>query len=279
MRRINSFIFPALALMLGGCVSLNEVSDYASESARLASYKELTVHFKDTYTRESPYLYGGALALAQENDRKRQAAYQDLVKVHDTVTLYMATLATLAGDKVFDLSQGIESVTGQIKAHPDFGVDAKHVDAISNLAKLAVKWTLSAYQQDAVEDMIRAGEAPMQASLEGMSNLLRIYRKTHANERKQVIGLFETEFALAEVQPKDPLLMALARLHHREKLAEYDAVDLKFDAAEKAVSIVAAGHTQLYRGVDALTAAELKVALSALTKDLKAIRMHLRELQ
>lgn len=277
MRRVYGILL--LGFALGGCTNLQEVREFASESAALASYKELTTHFRDTYAREAPYLSGPGLAAAQANDQKRQAAYDDLIKVHDTVARYMMTLATLAGDKAFDLSKGIDSVSGQIKAYPDLGLDAAHVDAVSGIAKLIAKWSTAYYQQDAVKDMIRAGQVPIQTSLDGMASVLRIYRKTHENERKQVLGLFETEFALAQVQAKDPLLMALARLHYEKKVAEFASIDRRFDIAERAVREIAEGHTRLYRSVDDLSAKALKDQLSAIGKDLKSLRKQLQALQ
>lgn len=269
----------AFIVSLSGCVSLTEVREFAGESASLASYKNLTTHFRDTYQREEPYLADSNLAAAKANDLKRQAAYADLVKVHDAVTLYMVTLGTLAGEKTFELAPNIDAATAQIKSHPEFGLDAKHVDAIAAIVKLAVGRVTAYYQQDAVKDMVRAGNNPLQTSLDGMSNLLRLYRKTHENERARVLGLFETELALAQAHPKDPLLMALAKIHQRDKVAEYAAVDRQYDAAEKAVKQIAAGHTQLFRSVDDLSSAELKATLSGLTKDIKLLRKQLQALQ
>ena len=264
---------------LNGCTSLQEVREYAGESAKFAGYKELTTHFRDTFAREAPYLSGNALDIAEANDRKRQEAYGDLIRVHDTLALYMMTLAKLAGETTFDLSQGIDATAGQIKAHPELGIDAAQVGAISNLTKLISKWALSAYQQDAVRDMINDGQAPLQTSLDGMRTLLRLYRKTHDNERKGVLGLFETEFALGKLQPKDPLLSALSRVHYQDKKAEYDAAERRFDTAEKGIERIAAGHTQLYRGVDRLSAREVKDALADVAKDIKALRKQLQALQ
>ena len=271
--------FLLLGLLLGGCANLQEVREYAGESARLADYRELTTHFRDTYAREAPYLSGPALAAAKVNDSKRQAAYDDLLQVHDTVARYMMTLATLAGADTFDLSRGIDPITKQLKAHPEFGLDAKHVDALARVTKILADWTTSYYQQRAVKDMVRAGEAPIQTSLEGMASLLRIYRKTHDNERKQVLGLFETEFALAQVQPKDPLLMALAKVHYEKKSAEFAAMDRRFDAADQAVRDIAEGHAQLYRNLDDLSAKQLKDGLATLAKNLKSLRQQIQTLQ
>ncbi|MDO8436582.1 MAG: hypothetical protein Q7S69_00240 [Nitrosomonadaceae bacterium] len=64
-----------LTLALAGCANLKEVRDYAGEVTKLSAYTELTTRFRNTYEREQPYLSGEADRLAQENDKKRKAAY------------------------------------------------------------------------------------------------------------------------------------------------------------------------------------------------------------
>lgn len=270
----------AMALIAGlvGCANLKEVREFAGESARLAAYTELTTRFRDTYQRESPYLTGETAKLAEANDKKRKAAYEDLAKVHDTVALYMKTLATLAGEDTFDLSKGIDAISGNIKAHPEFGIQVKHVDAATSVTKVVAKWISAGYQQAAVKEMIKEGNAPMQALLEGMAGLVEIYRKTHANEKASVLGLFEVELAFAD-SGKDRLLATLARVHAREKAAEYSAAEAKYTAAARGIRSIAEGHQRLFENVDRLSTDEVKELLKRATKDLKAVRAGLLALQ
>lgn len=60
--------------ILGGCNNLQEVTDYAKESAKLSEYTALTTRFRDTYARELPYLSGVPSSLAQKNDLKGKKA-------------------------------------------------------------------------------------------------------------------------------------------------------------------------------------------------------------
>ena len=81
--RIMSALLLTLALV--ACVNLKEVREYAGQSAELSAYTELTTRFRDTYYREQPYLSGEADRLAQDNDKRRKAAYEDLLKIHQRV--------------------------------------------------------------------------------------------------------------------------------------------------------------------------------------------------
>lgn len=267
-----------LAVALTGCANLDEVRQFAGESAKLGAYTELTTNFRETFAREEPYLSGPALETAKQNDQQRAAAYADLLAVHETVSLYMLTLARLAGSESFDLSARFDALKSEVKAHPELGFDAGHAGAVAGIGKTIARWMSERAQAEAVQDMIRAGNAPLQQSLDGMSRLLRAYRKTHGNERQTVLGLYDSEFALAQVQPKDRLLMALARKDYLAKRAEFAAKDTKFDAAEAAIREVAAGHAHLYENVDALGTPRLKEELAVLTQRIRTLTETIRAL-
>lgn len=267
-----------LVFVLTGCANLKAVRDYAGESAKLSAYTELTTRFRDTYEREQPYLFGEADQLARESDKRRKDAYEDLMKIHQRVSLYMQTLATLAGENAFDLSKEIDSLTGGIKAYPDFGIDSKHADAISNIAKVIAKWITSAYQERAVREMVKEGNEPLQTTLQGMEALARCYKKTNENERKTVLGFFEMEIPFADTS-KDKLLNVLARAHAQSKTAEYKNFELKYDEAEQGIKSIAHGHKKLFENIDRLTNEEVKTMVSNFAKDIKTIRENLQKIR
>ncbi|TAN74101.1 MAG: hypothetical protein EPN14_09405 [Gallionella sp.] len=271
--KITSALLLTLALV--GCANLKEVRDYAGESARLSAYMELTARFRDTYYREQPYLSGEPDRLAQDNDKRRKAAYEDLLKIHQRASLYMQTLATLAGEDTFDISKEVDSLASGIKAYPDFGINEKHVDAISNIAKVITKWMTSSYQERAVHNMVKEGDAPLQTTLEGMISLVRYYKKTNENERKTVLGFFEVEIPYADA-PKDKLLATLARVHVQSKESEYKDAQQKYDDAEKGIKSIAGGHKRLLENIDKLSNDEVKATISKFAKDIKTIRKNLQ---
>jgi hypothetical protein len=269
-------IFPLLVIIgATGCVtSLNEVREYGKESAKLSAYTELTTRFRDTYEREHPYLFGAADDSAQVNDKKRKAVYRDLIRIHQTVARYMETLAKLAGEETFDLSKDIDALAGGIKANTEMGIDSKQVEAVSNIAKVITRWVTSTAQFTAVQAMVREGDAPLQTTLEGMITLVRYYRNTNENERKVVLGIFESEIPFADTA-KDKLLVALARAHMQQKTLEYTTVQPKYDEAEKGIKSVAEGHKELVKNADKLSSSEVKALIDKCAKDIKAVRKDL----
>lgn len=277
MKLIKFILTLAIAGSLTACTNLKEVREYATESAKFSSYNELTVRFRDTYSREQPYLNGEAEKIAQANDLGRKAAYDDLTKIQKSVSLYMETLAHLAGEDSFSVTKELDALKGGIKAHPDFKVNAKEVDAVANITQILAKWITSAYQEKAVRDMVKEGNEPIQTLLTGMSSLVRIYKSTNDNERAQVLGLLETNIAFADPK-KDALLITLARAHIQTKTAEYNNVQAKYELAEKGLKSIAEGHKHLYENIDKLSKAEIKSSVSKLAKDIKAIRASLESL-
>jgi hypothetical protein len=265
-----------LALLLVGCADLREVREFAGESAQLSAYTELTTRFRDTYQREQPYLSGEADRLAQENDKKRRAAYTDLLKIHQSAALYMQTLAKLAGENRFDISKKIDALAGGIKAYPDMGIDDKQVSAVSNISKIVSKWITTAYQERAVRTMVKEGDPHLQTLLDGMAGLVRYYRKTSENEKNTVLGLFEVEIPYAD-NPKDKLLASLARAHMQSKALEYKNAQRKYDEAEKGIKSIAAGHRQILDNIDKLSADKAESMISAFAKEIKTIRENLQE--
>lgn len=277
MKFIQVAITFAFASLLFGCTNLKEVQDFAGQSAQLSGYTELTTRFRDTYYREQPYISGDADRLAQENDLRRKAAYQDLLKIHQTISVYMQTLATLAGDKSFDLTPGIDSVASGIKAYPEFGIDKTQVDALSGLAKIAAKWATSSYQQRAVREFIKEGNEPLQTALIGMEKLIGYYQKTNDNEWKTINGLLELELSFTD-QSEDKLLVTLARAHLQAKASEYQLADKKYREARKGIQTIAQGHGLLVENLDKLSRQEIKGSLRQFAKDIKAINDHINSM-
>ncbi|KHN57619.1 hypothetical protein BA188_02480 [Aeromonas hydrophila] len=193
-----------------------------------------------------------------------------MLKIHYSVSLYMKTLAVLAGDDTFDLSKNIDSLAGDIQAHPEFGINEGHVDAIFKISKIITKEITHVYQESAVRNMIKEGDAPLQTTLNGMLDLVRLYKKTNYNEKKMVLGFFETNTS------KDKLVSALARVHIHSLKTGYDDAELKYDDAEKGIKSIAEGHKKLFDNVNKLSNDEVIVFVKKIAQDIKEIRENLQ---
>jgi hypothetical protein len=256
------------ALYLTGCANLQPVRDFANASAELSGYTQLTERFNTTYERERLYISGPLDVKAQANDSKRKAAHQDLLTVHKTATLYMQTLAKLAGEDTYDLSGEIKGIATGVKSHPDFGLTSAQVDAVANLSTLLTRWVTSGMQEKAVKEMVREGDASFQTLLDG-SHLVRLYSKTNQNEKRAVLGFFEIELLYADT-PKDKLLATLARVHEDAKRREYEQAQPMYLNTETGIRKVSEGHKELLKHLDDLSGDDLKASLKILTKDIKS---------
>jgi hypothetical protein len=261
------------ATLLSGCVNLKEVREFAGESAQLSEYTELTTRFRDTFERERPYLKGQNLEAEAVTDRGRKEVYPDLIKIHNRVSLYMKTLARLAGDESFDLSNKIGTLADGIKGNPNFKINEKHVEAYSEVAKVIARWITSAHQQSAVRDMVREGNDKLQVLLAGMGDLVRLYRKTNIEEKKIVLGVFEINLPFET--PKDQLLGILARLHVQEKESEFSAAEAKYNDAENGIKKISEGHMALYTNIEKLSTDEVRNLIDRAAKDIQILRQHI----
>lgn len=266
-----------LPIVLTACVDLKEVRNFATESAKLSGYTELSTRFRDTFERQKPYLSGENLQAEEANDKQRKEIYPDLIRIHERASRYLLTLAKLAGDDTFDLSPRIDTVGDRINDHPQFPIEAKHVQAYTELGKLVAKWSTSRSQQRAVREMVREGNEPLQVLLDGMGDLVRLYRKTHEQERNAVLGFFQVQLPFHDPQ-QDTLLLALARTHEQAKEREYRLAGATYDDAEQGIRKISAGHAALLSNMNNLDADEIKSFIGGAAKEIKILREHIQTL-
>ena len=268
------------AAVLGGCattppVSLAEVRAFADASASLGGYAELSRRYRDTYEREQPYLGPAADKLARASDARRRVVYNDFVSVQKSVVLYMQTLSLLAGDARYDLAPRLDELGTGLKANAESGLTQRHITAYIGLTRLLSRTVTSGYQNRSVEAMVRDGDADVQTLLEAMITLTRLYAKTNENEKKTVLGLFDTELAAAP-RGTDRMLLVLAKVHLQNKTNEYRLLDKRYDLAMQGLTKVALGHQKMRENLHQLTRADQRLLLSNYANDLRVIHEGLR---
>jgi len=276
VRALLLFVCLQLAWLLGGCaapssrVSLTEVRAFADASASLGGYAELSRRYRDTYDREQPYLSASADKAARANDAKRRVVYNDFVAVQKSVVLYMQTLSALAGDARYDLGPRLDELGTVLKATTESGLNQRHITAYTGLTRLLTRTVTASYQNRSVEAMVRDGDADVQVLLDAMISLTRLYAKTNDNEKKTVLGLFDSELAAAP-RGTDRMLLVLARVHLQNKTTEYRLLDKRYDLAAQGLTKVALGHQKLRENLHQLTRADVRLALSNYAQDLRLV--------
>ena len=276
LRRASSSFLLALGVFLGGCastgsVSLGEVREFADASAKLGAYSELSKRYRDTYLREQPYLSPVADRLAKENDAKRRAHYDDFVAVQKTLVLYMQTLSVLAGDARYDLTPQLDDIGNGLKGLAGSGLEQRHITAYTGMTRLLTRAIASGYQKRSVETMVRDGDAHVRLLLDGMMNLTRLYNKTHDNEKKTVLGVFDVEIPFSG-KPQDRMLVTMAKAHYQDKSQEYKLLDKRYDLALQGLTKVAQGHQKMRENLEHLGRDEVRHMLGDFARDLNLIR-------
>jgi len=268
----------AAGLLLGGCaappgspVSLYEVRQFADASARIGGYGELSRRYRDTYQREQPYLSPAADRIARENDARRRAVYEDFVGIQKSLVLYMQTLSLLAGEARYDLSTQLDDLGTGLKANAESGLQQRHIAAYTGLTRLLTRVIASGYQNRSVATMVRDGDSDVQALLEAMITLTRLYAKTNENEKKTVLGIFDVEVPFS-AKNQDRMLVTLAKVHYLSKATEYKLVDKRYDLALQGLSKVAQGHQRMRENLNNLSGDDMRKLLSGYGRDLVALR-------
>ena len=267
----------AASLLLASCatptgpVSLYEVRQFADASARIGGYGELSRRYRDTYQREQPYLSPAADRIARENDARRRAVYDDFVSIQKSLVLYMQTLSLLAGEARYDLSTQLDDLGTGLKANAESGLQQRHIAAYTGLTRLLTRVIASGYQNRSVATMVRDADADVQALLEAMITLTRLYAKTNENEKKTVLGIFDVEIPFS-ARNQDRMLVTLAKVHYMNKATEYKLVDKRYDLALQGLTKVALGHQKLRENMNNLQGEELRKMLAAYARDLVKLR-------
>ena len=266
-----SLLLASCATPTSGPVSLYEVRQFADASARIGGYGELSRRYRDTYQREQPYLSPAADRIARENDARRRAVYDDFVSIQKSLVLYMQTLSLLAGEARYDLSTQLDDLGTGLKANAESGLQGRHIAAYTGLTRLLTRVIASGYQNRSVATMVRDGDADVQALLEAMITLTRLYAKTNENEKKTVLGIFDVEIPFS-AKNQDRMLVTLAKVHYLNKATEYKLVDKRYDLALQGLTKVAQGHQRMRENLNNLTSDEMRKLLATYGRDLVALR-------
>lgn len=267
MRFLIRLCLLGVALFEVGCANLKEVRDYAGKASQLTAYRELTQRWAETYQRERPYLFDNDLLLARSENDGRKEAVKDLLKIHDTVSLYFAVMGKLAGDDTFSLKVNLDALTRQIKVSELTGLEKKQVEAYGKLAGIVSSTILSGYQQQEIARYIGHGNDPVQAMLAGMRQVLKVYLGTLRNEE----GRFGYLLLFKRETPQDRILAALAGAEQARLVERADETRKKLIAVDLAIVKIAQGHQELYNSRHDLGNRELMEQLESLLKELNSL--------
>ena len=247
-------------------VRLRVFGDHERERDELASVLGPALD-KRKFVEHSTFARENDLLLARSENDGRKEAVKDLLKIHDTVSLYFAVMGKLAGDDTFSLKVNLDALTRQIKVSELTDLEKKQVEAYGKLAGIVSSTILSGYQQQEIARYIGHGNDPVQAMLAGMRQVLKVYLGTLRNEE----GRFGYLLLFKRETPQDRILAALAGAEQARLVERADETRKKLIAVDLAIVKIAQGHQELYNSRHDLGNRELMEQLESLVKELNSL--------
>lgn len=237
-----------VCLLLAGCASprteLAQVRALAAGGDALSAFGELSQRHVDSYQRSRPYLSAAQDARERLLDAQRRAAQADVARLAQAVRLYLQALGRLASADAYDFQPELASAGAAIRAWPGSGIDDRHVSAYALLLQQLSRLGGAASQQARLAQLLRDGDAPLQALLAALDNLLMLYDKSGDNERDVVLGLLEMDIAYADTPPQR-LLLVLAKSLQQSKSEEYRLAGLRHTLARRQLAALGRDHARL----------------------------------
>ena len=237
-----------VCLLLAGCASprteLAQVRALAAGGDALSAFGELSQRHVDSYQRSRPYLSAAQDARERLLDAQRRAAQADVARLAQAVRLYLQALGRLASADAYDFQPELASAGAAIRAWPGSGIDDRHVSAYALLLQQLSRLGGAASQQARLAQLLRDGDAPLQALLAALDNLLMLYDKSGDNERDVVLGLLEMDIAYADTLPQR-LLLVLAKSLQQSKSEEYRLAGLRHTLARRQLAALGREHARL----------------------------------
>ncbi|WP_215408257.1 hypothetical protein [Janthinobacterium sp. JC611] len=248
LRLFHGHLHLCLAIVLCGCATarpeLAQVRALAAGTGAVTAFSELSQRHVDTYQRARPYLSPAEDARERLLDAQRRAAQGDVARLAQAVRLYLQALGRLADADAYEVQPELAGAGAAIRAWPGSGIDDRHVSAYTLLLQQLSRLGGAASQQAHLGQVLRDGDAPLQALLAALDNLLALYDKSGDNERDMVLGLLDVEIAYAD-SPQQRLLAVLAKDMQQSKTEEYRLLGLRHTLARRQLAALAREHAQL----------------------------------
>ena len=236
-----------LAIVLCGCATarpeLAQVRALAAGTGAETAFSELSQRHVDTYQRARPYLSPTEDARERLLDAQRRAAQADVARLAQAVRLYLQALGRLADADAYEVQPELAGAGAAIRAWPGSGIDDRHVSAYTLLLQQLSRLGGAASQAH-LGQVLHDGDAPLQALLAALDNLLVLYDKSGDNERDMVLGLLDVEIAYADT-PQQRLLAVLAKNMQQSKAEEYHLYGLRHTLTRRQLAALAREHARL----------------------------------
>lgn len=261
----------ALALPLSACVNLQPISQYAQSAAELTGATDAARRWRDSEKHLLAHRLDGDVCPLGRSNRLPQArfdeAFEQVARIHGTVSDYYATLAALAAD---DLPRTQATGAALLKTVEAGGItltsqEAKAVSALHALVQRA----LDGYRQREVKRLVADSHEDVTVVLGLLKKLAGVYAEELRSERTQLVNFVRCEIGQGDLSDK-----YLGRREVQRVQAHYDAELVRLTTYQAALDTLVQDHTRLRDALDtdAKAMTRLISALARSVRDLDRAR-------
>jgi hypothetical protein len=245
LMNLKSIAFVSATLLLSACADLGPIREYAKASSDLTAGKEIVTRWKnsDDELAKANELFPDYLIESRRcpDDQKRvEAAADDLYKVHDALGEYFAALSLLAADELPSTKTQGESLSDAIgKFDANFSkADQTAFTAVVGLLSIP----LEAYRQKEVIELIKSQDANIQKLLTILEQSSLVIESDLKGEAAASTDPYYQ--LLGDVKDKGVRFLVRERMYSN-KTSNYQAVLSAITKYRKAIATVKAQHKKI----------------------------------
>jgi hypothetical protein len=258
-----------LGIALTGCVNLKAVREFATASTEDATLKAIAGEMVDSPRRKVRYAADDdtkkAFEAAAAVGRTKRA---ELVRSHEVIRAYMATLATLAGGGTVEPNSSVAGFTAEVG--DSSLLNASEQQAFGKLATLVSHAATDSYRRTTVRQMIRQSASDFPAAIAALQRAVRLIGDEQLGGE---VGALNQYYRIQSNLP-DPTTPAWARVLVEEIRQDREAgVQQKIEVCRNyatALGRIADGHAAMLKNLDHLDAQELVVLLKQYEQEIAA---------
>ena len=255
-------VFTAL---LGGCVELGEVREFAGVSKSASSLlPALVADIHATCERRAAYAPIGKQAETLETCKKLAASEPGILKTQEVLLDYMAALKSLAGHQQVSYGKKLESLPDDLS---ESGLDIKQVSAVTGLAKKLADAALNGYRRKELSNLIGSANDDLQVVTGALGTIIVTdYKRELSQEREGAQEYFRS--ALKTYELSEPLAAIAVRRDLQSDEATIATKEQAADAYGKIMKDIAVGHQKLYDSRNKWTTESLLKDVAPIIEDL-----------
>jgi len=266
-RALRGIVAIACALLAAGCADLGAIHEYASAAADVTGNEDFARRWAESETRLRANQLPGDPELARPgiDQAARDAARDDIDRIHGALNRYFEALAALADGRAPDLGQPSKPVSDALKALAGGKAPVdRAAEAYDGIVKL-LAFPLDVYRRENVIRLVHENQQRIDALLGVLRHAADLYRADLGSEAGAIVNW------AGLVQSNDPASSFLLRRYVADVRLRYqvrvDAVDRYATALDRVI----ANHAKLAQA-PAHNLAAARPMLAELGADARQIR-------